>query len=296
MVTQRSTFLAIVFILCALTVLRADRQSARSVAAAPIIEAARVYVEDYKNKLTFIIADEDYEQQIRNQVPLDPVMSKARTMKSEMYFLFAPQTQQWLAVRDVISVDGQPLTDRPNVTAMLAAMPASEAAAAVAMYNSRFNIGRTLRNVNEPTLGLLILDAARQSSVVFDVTKTVVDRGARVTTISFREQGPRTLIHDGLKAAAPSSGEILVEEPTGRVERTEIKARIGSVSLDLATTYVAEPVLDMWVPATFREHYEDGGNQAFAGNLFNAPAHEDISCEAKYSHFRRFETTGHIKK
>jgi hypothetical protein len=299
MLAPRRTFLVsslIVALPCGLAVLGATGQSPRSDAAVRVIDTARAYVEDYRNKLTFIIADEDYTQEIRDQVPLDHAMPKGRTMRSEMYFLFAPQTQQWLAVRDVISVDGQPLTDRPNVSALLAAMPASDVAMTVATHNSRFNIGRTRRNVNEPTLGLLILDAARQSSVAFDVRKTDVDRGTRVTTISFQELGPRTLIHDVLGAAVPSSGEIVAEEQTGRVRRTEVKTRIGSVSIDLATTYVAEPDLDMWVPAAFREHYEDGIYQRAAKNRFNGPGYEEIFCEAKYSHFRRFETTGRIKK
>jgi hypothetical protein len=302
MVAPRRTFLVsllVVALPCGLAVLSATGQSPRSGAAVPVIDTARAYVEDYKNKLTFIIADEDYTQEIRDQVPLDPAMPKGRTMKSEMYFLFAPQTEQWLAVRDVISVDGQPLTDRPNVSALLATMRPSDVAMTVATHNSRFNIGRTVRNVNEPTLGLLILDADRQSSVVFDVKRTDVDRGTRVATIAFHEQGPRTLIvmfHDALPAAASSSGEIVAEEQTGRVRRTEIKTKLGSVSVDLATTYVAEPALDMWVPATFREHYEDGVYQHDAKNRFGAPGYEEILCEARYSHFRRFETTGHIKR
>jgi hypothetical protein len=54
-----------------------------------VLQASRAYVHDYETKLTFLLADESYTQQIRDQVPItSPV--QGRTMTSEIYFVFAP--------------------------------------------------------------------------------------------------------------------------------------------------------------------------------------------------------------
>jgi hypothetical protein len=72
--------------------------------------------------------------------------------------------------------------------------------------------------------------------------------------------------------------------------------RIGSVSLSLTTGYVSEPALDMWVPSILGERYEEGVYGTGADSRVPGSGHEEIWCEATYSHFRRFEVTGGIKK
>jgi hypothetical protein len=153
-----------------------------------VLRAARTYVHDYEAKLTFILADESYTQQIRDQVPITSAV-ESRTMKS------------W----------------------------------------------------------------------------------------------PRTLIHDLNQQPVSSTGEIVVEAETGRVRRTELKATIGSVSLDLTTDYALEKDLDLWVPTLLRERYEEGIRGSGADSRVKGTGYEEIWCEAKYSHFRRFEVKGGIK-
>jgi hypothetical protein len=73
---------------------------------------------------------------------------------------------------------------------------------------------------------------------------------------------------------------------------------IGSVTLELTTTYGPDARLGLWVPVHFRERYEEG---VLAGGtartrLENATTYEEIVCEAKYTNFRRFETTARIKR
>lgn len=260
-----------------------------------LLQASRAYVRDYESKLTFILAEEDCVQEIRDSVPLDP-SPPSRKMKSEIYFIFAPQTGAWMAIRDVISVDGQGIADRPNLVGMLGMIPATQVAATVKARNSRFNIGRIVRNFNEPTLGLQMLDPDRTPGVEFKLGSTRTDHSTALATLVFREQGPVTLIHDLALQAAPSTGEILVEAESGRVRRTQLSTRIGSVSLSLTTDYTSEPALDMWVPSILREHYEEGVYGSGADSRVPGSGHEEIWCEAKYSHFRRFEVTGGIKK
>lgn len=261
---------------------------------AALLTAARTYVRGYEDQLTLVLADEDYVQQIRDQVPLSTV--QGRTMKSEMYFIAVPQTGSWIAVRDVVSVDGQPVADRPNLMTMLATIPVAQVDAFIKARNSRFNIGRTVRNFNEPTLALQILDASRESTTAFRVTGTRTDHGTAVATLTYREQGTGTLLHDLAHQPAPSTGQILVEPESGRIRRTELTTTIGRVSMKLTTDYAYQASLDLWVPSQLQEHYEEGVYGSGADSRVTGTGHEEIWCEAKYSHFHRFEVKGGIKK
>src|SRR4030095_2366884 len=77
-----------------------------------VVEAAAAYVRDYQDQLTYVIADESYVQRILNQAPLDTSMPRSRTLKSEMFFMFGPADRVWMAIRDVIQVDGKPVDQR----------------------------------------------------------------------------------------------------------------------------------------------------------------------------------------
>jgi hypothetical protein len=89
-----------------------------------VMDAASAYVKNYEEELTFIVADETYTQQIRAQIPSEPKMPRTRTLKSEVSFVFAPSSREWMAIRDVIAVDGIPVEDRPDIHAQFRAIPA----------------------------------------------------------------------------------------------------------------------------------------------------------------------------
>lgn len=260
-----------------------------------VLQVARAYVHDYETKLTFVLADESYTQQIRDQVPItSPV--QGRTMKSEIYFVFAPQTNTWMAIRDVVSVDGKPVADRQNLMTMLGTIPATQVDATVKARNSRFNIGRTVRNFNEPTLALQILDAGRADTAEFKLSGTRTDGGIALATFEFRERWPSTLIADLHGQPTPSTGELVVETGTGRVRRTQLNTTIGPVSLTFTTEYAVDKDLDLWVPTHFREQYREGLPGTGADSRVKGTGYEEVWCEGKYTHFRRFEVTGGIKK
>ena len=138
---------------------RSQGQPARlDTSAAAVVDAAAAYVKTYQEELSFVIADEIYTQQVRNQVPPDNAMPRSRTLKSELFFMFAPADRTWMAIRDVTQVDGKPVDHRPDLKSALQTLPAQQVAGTFKTYNSRFNLGRVIRNFNEPTLSLLVLD------------------------------------------------------------------------------------------------------------------------------------------
>jgi hypothetical protein len=258
-----------------------------------VVAAAAAYVAEYQEQLTYVLADETYFQQVAIQSPRDPNMPRMRTMRSETFFLFAPGGG-WMAIRDVLETDGNPVRERPDVRGALQALPPRQVAAKFKDYNSRFNIGRTYRNFNEPTLSLLVLDEDHRERFAFDRRRVVRDGDAVLVTLGFRERETPTLITDPHRGRVFSRGELIVEAGTGQIRRAVLTASIQNLSLQLTTQYSLDERLGIWVPTSFREEYEYG---AAASNPYadQQPEHERIVCEATYSNYRRFETTARIR-
>jgi hypothetical protein len=263
-----------------------------------LVSAAASYVTEYQRTLTAVLADEMSTQRIMSQHPLDPKMPTDRRMKSETFFMFVSPGDTWMAIRDVTEIDGKKLTERPDLTKQLASLPPAIVASTFKSYNSRYNIGRTYRNFNEPTLGLSVLSAPYFSNFDFDL-KSFDRRRNGLATLSFREHGTETLLRDLLLRPVKSTGEITIEAATGRVHRSVLKATIGGlpdVKVELVTTYAADPKLGIWVPTTFRESYQSGSVIPDAKTRVSIGASDEwIIAESKYSNFRRFETSSRIK-
>jgi hypothetical protein len=176
----------------------------------------------------------------------------------------------------------------------LGALPASDVAATFKTYNSRFNIGRTYRNFNEPTLSLLVLDANHRERFSFN-RKRVQPAGETVlVTLTYVEKESPTLIRDVKRGRVFSRGEVVVEAGTGRVRHAMLAAKTTDVTLELTTTYSPDERLAMWVPTLFREQYEHGLSPD-SRKLDSRSEYERIVCEARYTNYRRFETSVRVK-
>jgi hypothetical protein len=277
--------------------------AARDTSVKAVVAAAAAYVRAYERNLTSILADEAYTQRIVRQVPRDEQMAQQRMMTSEIFFMFAERDRAWMAIRDVMAVDGKPVADRPDLRAALQSLPASEVAETFKAHNSRYNIGRVVRNFNEPTLALLVLDDTHRDR--FRFSGRGIDRrgGAPLVTVAFEEKDRPTLIRDFDGRQMFSKGELKIDVGTGRVEASVLRLALGSIEVELATEYSPDERLNMWVPHLFRERYRYSANMgpaANAGQSRDRPVHgtgeyEEILCEAKYTNFRRFETTVRIK-
>lgn len=256
-----------------------------------VVRAASAYVVDYQQRLTSVLADETYVQEISRQIPREPGPPRFRTMSSEVFFMFTP-TNDWMTIRDVTTVDRKPVTPRPDIRRSLENLSSGEVAAALKAQNSRFNIGRILRNFSEPTLGLLVLDPAHRSRFAFERKSLQQEGDVVLVTLTLTERESPTLIADTTRGNIMSTGEIVVEARTGRVRDTLLRAQSGAIALELATRYRPEERLGMWVPSVFREAYERGVQP---GSLQSDAEYIRVECEARYRNFRRFESSARIK-
>jgi hypothetical protein len=257
-----------------------------------VVAAVAQYVSDYQRDLTSILADESYAQDVVSLMPRDPTVARSRRMTSEVFFMFMPGTRDWMAIRDVIAVDGAPVEDRPDIRQALDVLSPTEVAAALKRHNSRFNIGRILRNFSEPTLSLLVFDANHRERFSFERKRVRKEENVVLVTLAFTERESPTLIADPLRGRILSTGEVIVEAGTGRVRRAVLRANSGEIKVELTTDYTRDEKLDMWVPAVFRETYERGTPPR---RLEADTEYEHVVCEARYRNFRRFQTSVRIK-
>ena len=240
-----------------------------------VIAAAERYLSAYQQQLTFLLADETYRQDVFGGTPAP---TASRMMAGELFVTFLAADHAWLAVHDIARVDDVPVADREDLRTLLSREPAAGAARRLVQRNARFNIGSIVRNFNEPTLGLLVLDRRRRSQFKFSGRRIDRDGPTELVTLGFRETDRPTLVRGLDGRDVYSTGELVVEAGTGRIRRTFMQFTYDSIVAQLTTVYVHDPKLDLWVPATFTERYER-----------TRPGYELILCQASYADWRRFE-------
>jgi hypothetical protein len=247
-----------------------------------IVAAASAYVADYQKEFAFLIADETYTQETfdRNQHQVG-----ARTMHGELFLTFMPAEREWIAVHDVADVDGVPVPDREDLRALIQRGQLTPVAQRLADRNARFNIGMVARNFNEPTFGLLVLEAKHVANFKFTIGQVEADHDLTLVTLAFSERSQPTLVKGPRGKAVFAKGEIVVEAETGRVRQTRVEFQDGSIVAELTTAFTRDAKLDLWVPMEFAERYA----------LAQGRAREETRCRAEYSNYRKFGVTGRIK-
>jgi hypothetical protein len=244
-----------------------------------LVASASKYVARYEQEFAFLLAEETYSQtRLKGTSTLEQ-----RNLKSEFFLTFLPGDDEWVAVRDVKTVDDQPVATGDDLRTLLATKAEFRGLIAqVVNRNSRYNIGPVTRTFNEPTLPLLLLETKRVSDVKFDRGAVVKDEETTLVTLNFSERGRPTLVR-GPDGSAPATGELVIEAGTGTIRRTRFDLDRSGIRARLTTTYARDPRLKLWLPDTFTERYETSSTQ------------EIVVCEAQYSNYRRFEVNARIR-
>ena len=247
-----------------------------------LLRRAGEYVRSYHETLTTIVADEMYVQRA-TRLNED---EQERTLKSEFALVRgAPGEDLWLAIRDVVEVDGKRIAEQSRLHALLTGARGSlrAAALAIATEQAKYNLGDIFRTINIPTLPLEFLLPDRRSRFRFTRTGTVALSGSSASAVSYEERSRPTIIRTPNGRDVVSKGMVWIDETTGQVLKTELNT-VGPRGLRAVITvsYGFEPRLGFLVPVTMHESYSAGATQ--------------ISAVATYSNFRRFETESRIVK
>jgi hypothetical protein len=242
-------------------------------------------VRRFEQEFTLVISEENYRQHADGQVIIG---LKERRTRAEMLFVWLPEELVWLTVRSVVSADGRPVPgSEGRLDSALHASVSDRLAGLrrVINDNARFNVGRTYRNFNYPTLVLSFLDPAIQPRFTFGLAGRERIHGVDAWKVNYEERGSPTVIQ-GDGADLKSRGSVWVAVQSGAVVRTQLALTIPPAAwATVEVDYQQDPKLTMWVPVAMHETYMD---------MRGSAVHEHIGGEATYSGFRRFETSGRL--
>jgi hypothetical protein len=168
-----------------------------------LLARAAAYVAAYERELGSLIAEERYSQRSSVGEGLARGRSvETRELLSEFAMLKLPETaSEWAGYRNVLRVNGRPVGDaerRFNVEAFRTSFEDT-----VTLWkqlndeSARYNIGPITRNVNVPTLPLIVLRADRQVYFThrIDDASDRVD-GIKAVVVAYEELDPPTLASD----------------------------------------------------------------------------------------------------
>jgi hypothetical protein len=240
-----------------------------------VLGRMHAYLKDYAKQLPAMIATERYQQRFGSG------MRKSQRLLMSDYGLIQIQGDtEWLGFREVLSVDGKPVTDSARRLAELLAKPSAQAlqqARLIAEESARYNIGPVVRTINEPALVLELLDGRNSPRMRFSHNGENTINGVRTWILRYQELGNPTIIRTRDRKDVPARGRAWVEPGTGRILRVEASVEPGlGVTGTIDVTFEFDERMGFAVPSKMSERYTNR-------NLVTVS-----SGEATYSNYRRF--------
>ena len=287
----RVIVLAILTAVALLPLATQGRARAAEPSLVELLTSAGEYVRAYEEAFRVVVADEVYVQRLRAS-PGGPVQ-QTRRLGSDVAIVRAHGAAlPWWLLRDVYEVDGAAVRDRQaRLEKLLVDGPAAgfERARAVADEGARFNLGRSVRNFNVPTLVLAFLHPSLQPRFSFERKGTTTIEGRSFVELAFRELAAPSIIRG--PAEHPdvlARGRVFVHDGRdGTVGRTELvleqTADGVSTRATLDTEYRPYQALALWVPVEMRDRLQTDlvGQRGRSGSV------ELVEGLAVYSGFRQ---------
>jgi hypothetical protein len=250
--------------------------------ARAVVARAASHLKEYQEALQFVLADEATVQEVFN---LRGARTARRQTSGEFFLAYVAADGGWLAVRDILTVDGKPVDAHDNVRELLNRGTLSRIARQVWDRNARYNLGSTVRNFNDPMLVLLILDDKHRSRFRFERRAVTVTPAGQEVTVAFTERDAPTLIRGSDTRPVFTRGEIAIDAATGRLRRSVITMKDGPTTATLTTVFTENEKLGLWLPVSLTERYEHKSDDRS----------EVIVAESTYSNYRRFNVKVIIK-
>ena len=286
---------------------------------APLLERAGRYALEYERDFPDIGADEAYTQWTRpgdthplvttveGSVPAEvPAVSCyastaaeerggiavqpwcQRNTKAEAVFVRSARGGV-RSFRDVYEVERMNVR-KPDkrLERLFSSLPAAEAErqgrGLLEASDARYCIGPCMRDLNAPTLGLVVLQPENQSRFTWTPAGKRKLESVDTVEVAFEEAARPTLLRQSDGEPLPISGRLWIDAARGTLVRSELEFRFAPrwARALVAVDYRQDPVLGIWVPAERREQYEDlpGGQP-----MFGRPT----KATAKFSGFHRLE-------
>lgn len=244
-----------------------------------LLRRVAVYVHQFVNQFSGVVAEEHYQQE-------QTVPHRKRELTSDYMLVKAPDGSDFLMFRDVARVDGKPVREQQERLTKLFLEPFSDAVARareIARAADKYNLVN-VGNINNPLVALALLQDSYQSRFHFTLSGIDKKVGADVRVVHFEERQTPTVLRGDANSDLPARGLAWIEEPTGRVVKTELQVGNRTFPVRIVTTFATDDTLHMDVPVEMQEWYPDGAGE--------------IDGVATYTHFRRFQvnTTEEVEK
>jgi hypothetical protein len=246
-----------------------------------IVSLASTYVVNYNVKLSAVVAEETYEQNVLPRARGLAAARKGRKLRSDFLLVRLPGAEDWMPFRDVFEVDGEPVRDRDDrLRKLFLEMPADarDVLQRILDEGSRYNVGSLVRNVNQPMLALKFLTPGHLDDLSLSLKGVEEVEGLKARRLDFRETGSPTVVRDLVtNRDVPSTGSFWIDEETGRVVKSVLRSSYEVFSME--TSVVFRPIEGdpdgLWAPAEMRESYVTPDERIFG--------------VATYANFRRFQ-------
>jgi hypothetical protein len=260
-----------------------------------LLEKAGAYVVGYEEGFSAVVAEEEYMQYLLRDQGSLPMAS--RSLHSDVLFAPIGGALKWILFRDVYEVDGRAVRDREARLEKLwleSHGSAIEQCRALLQESSRYNLGRTVRNFNIPTIPLLFLHPDNRDRFEFELDGRKKVEGRRCGVVDYREVSRPTLIREEGQNVF-TRGRLYIDESDGAILKTEFaldsRSKEGRVRVWVSYRWVEE--LGMWLPHEMNESYESTRpvqeRHRLPGSEHVQRDSEFINCKAEYKNYRSFK-------
>jgi hypothetical protein len=251
------------------------------------------YLLAYEPKLSELIADESMRQetapaQINIREDVSDGRREQRDLTSEVAFIALPANAGWLGFRRVLRVGRDAVGDGTgSLVDVLASGEKTDYAKAKELLadSARFNLGAP-RTTNLPNLPLEMLHPRHAKRFSVRVAGEERIRGVRTTKLVFVETFTPTIIKHSDGGDMRSIVSAWVEPANGRLHRADVHSRdprenAWPFDAVLSVDFTPHAQLGLLVPTKMSEEFFAGHDRRAWG-------------EAKYTNYRRFQTSARI--
>jgi hypothetical protein len=185
-----------------------------------------------------------------------------RTTRSELLLVRRPAAPlTWSGARNVLEVDGKPMSSEPDRLARLAADRAvlEKQWTALADESRKTLIGPVERGLHVAMCALSLLRADQQPRTAFKKDGEEKVRGTATWRVTFVEQKGPSLLRTSGNVQLGSRGTFWIDPQTGQVLRTRLEAGTGMTSeqLRVDVEYAPDAALGVPLPTEAKERYEN---------------------------------------
>ena len=245
------------------------------------------YALEFIEKFSNVVSEETYIQD--SSVPMQSAAllgrpgatSRNRILKSDFLLVSVNSAQEWVPFRDVFEVDAQPIRDREQRLARLflkASEDSIEQAHRIQDESARYNLGNMRRTINNPVLGIVVVQAEFHQRFRYSLGKLDPKVGPGVWTIEYQETARPAFIRGRSDLDLFAHGRVWIEADTGRVMKTEVLLDQPSLRARITTSFRFDDRFGIAVPFEMQEEYKfDTGTR--------------VTAVATYDRFRRFDVS-----